>query len=670
MDAHTTYYLPSGYGAVYFTTPFAIKPRLVNGEQKFYTSEPPYPFDFWEIVCGSNCPYSDSMEGWEISQINGTDVPTFIKSFSRGGGTYYDDGVRANAFITTGWGQTSLTATNMPPASFTVTLINPSNNSPTTMTLPFGFGGSSGFNRAAMINANRHSSSKRSELFAERLLLESLQQESARLRKRSDLESAKRASAVEGALQELTTNMARIEVDSLLTHAILERDGSKALFDDSLPFIPTPRQRMEDVFRLQSVLFPRKEKSAAKIEAENKEFEAYVARETKYRMENSDKKKKAATDATEIPIVAGSSSKWSMYTSYPSSPANAYEGLSAYYGSYDGTTVLRLGSFSYTNADRSWVTSVTNAVTQRSSRNLNDNLIIDVTNNGGGSVCLNYWTMSYLVEAWSNLRNIVGSDVVYSLYDIRMSPLLTLLYQRGYITGENSGAFNRNDGTYMSTSYYTNPVTRTIGGNSASYTQAFQWNPCGTQNQYFNDASYHFNKIIVITDGRCGSSCAYFVTQLRENNKVRLVSYGGLYDEPLATSSFAGGNVYNWDLIRSVTTAVPANPFSSYIAYNIRENFSPSQYPNTPRQFDRLEADYYLPFWDSFYRFYNTDNNNVTARFTLYESVLAQFGDVPSGLPRTAASPAIQSGPVPNAASAVTFSGLIALLAALIALLL
>ena len=657
-----TYYLPDGYGSIYFTTPFAIKPRLVNGVQKFYTAEPPYPFELWEIVCGNNCPYNASiMEGWEISQINGENVPTFIKSFSRRGGTFYDDGVRANAFITSIWGQTSLYATNMPEATFTVSLINPSNNDFANMTLPFGFGGPGGFSQAGMMAANRRSSTKRGEpLYAEQLLLDSLQQEAVLLRKKSDSESVERASAVEAAIQELTSNLARIEADSVLTHAILKRDGSKALLDESLPFIPTPIQRMEDVFRLQSVLFPRKEKSAAKIEAENKEFEAYVARETKYRMENSVQKKKAATAATEIPIIAGSASKWSMYSLYPSTPENAFEALNAYYGSYDGTTVLRLRSFTYSTSDTTWVTSVTNAVTQRSTRGLNDNLIIDVTNNGGGSVCLNFDTLGYLINAWTNFE-LTPADRIYSPYDIRISPISDLLYQNGNLTG----AYDNVTGADISSTFYDNPVTRTIGGRTSQYTRPFLWVPCGNTNVSFDLAPYHFDKIIVVTDGRCASSCSYFIHQLRENNKVRVVSYGGLYNEPLATSSVAGGHVVEWEYLRTLLPQLPANPLTTYISFNFRENFHPSKYPSVPRQFERLEADWYLPFWDSFWRFYNADNYNSTARYTLYESILPLFNDMPAGLPRAPlvvptapetdpASPISPAAPVPVPTSPIS----------------
>lgn len=242
----TVYAIPFGFGSVYFTTPFAIKPRMVNGVQKFFTSTPPYPLELWENVCGSSCPYDVSMQGWEISQLNGSDVPTFIKSYSRGVARYYDDGARANTFFSTGWGQTPLYANRMPPATFDVTLINSSDNLPVTLTLPFAFGGTSGFSTARMIQGN-YQSSKRdfSPLLAEELLLEALQREIVYLKRDSDDNG--RYSAIEDAIRELSSSMTRFEADSSLSKDFLERDGPEALLRNSLPFIASIDQRMEMV---------------------------------------------------------------------------------------------------------------------------------------------------------------------------------------------------------------------------------------------------------------------------------------------------------------------------------------------------------------------------------------------------------------------------------------
>ena len=632
LDGHTTYYLPEGYGAVYFTTPFAVKTKVVDGEQKFYAAQGPYPYNLWAKVCGASCPYTQSMQGWEISKLNGVAVPTFIKSFSRGGGTYFDDGVRANNFMAGNlWGQTSLTMTNMPDETFTATLINPTTSEQVTMTLPFAFGGIvAGWSRAAMINANVYSSdTKRShELFAERQLLDALHSRAREVNKRGISSSDSDASdseRINAAITELTMSLERIRIDTLLTHATLRRDGAAALDENRLPFIPSPRERLEDVMRLSQALWNNK----ANDQTLSETVESHEA--PKRRPTSS------TSSATEASVITGDASKWTMYTSVSSSVANFFETLTAYYGSYRGTSVLRLASFLTTN--NLFTQSVNNAIANRVANGLDDNLIIDVTNNGGGLVCLCYTSMSYLINAWSDFTAIVGPDTIYSEYDMRRSDVLDKLYQSGYLN--RNDVFDPTTGTSLGLSYYVDPISRTVGSKTSSYTQRFQWSPCNRINAYFGTASYHFDKIIVLTDGRCGSACAYFVSQLRENNKVRVVSYGGIYGEPLATSSFAGGNVLTWDAVLALAPTLPANPFSSYIAFNLRANYATGKYPGTPRQFELLEADWYLPIWDSFFRFYNGATYNTTARFALYESILPLFNEMPSGLPRAEALPPV-----------------------------
>ena len=636
LDAHTTYYLPAGYGSVFFATPFAIKSRVIGGQQKFFTSQPNYPYFLWAKVCGTGCAYTEAMQGWEISKLNDVAVPTFIKSFSRGGGTYYDNGVRANAFLSgTLFGQSNLMMSNMPDATFKVTLINPSSGQEVPMTLPYAFGGlMADWSRASMIANNAHPSlTKRShELFAERQLLDTLQAHAGELRKRG-ADSSADLQQVEAAITELSLNLERIRVDTLLTRATLRRDGVAALEEGRLPFIPSPRQRMEDVMRLQAALWNQKPNA----ETLASKFESHEA--PKQRSASS------TSAAVEASVIAGDASQWKLYTATSPSDPNSFEALPAYYASYRDTSILRLNSFLTTGGY--WIQSVNNVISRRTANNLNDNLIIDVTNNGGGSVCLNYATLAYLVNAWTDLSRVYGDDIVYSEYDLRMSPVLAGLNGANYLVYPD--AFDVSTGANLGKTYYNNPTTRTIGSKSSSYTRGFNWNPCGNSNLYFTSpTNYHFDKIMVLTDGRCGSSCAYFVSQLRENNKVRVVSYGGIYGEPLATSSFAGGNVLSWDYITDTLPSYPQNPFSAYIAFNLRANYSPGKYPGTPRQFDRLEADWYLPIWDSLYRSYTSNINNATARFALYESILPLFNEMPGGLSRAAAPSSPSSTTVPS----------------------
>ena len=52
-----------------------------------------------------------------------------------------------------------------------------------------------------------------------------------------------------------------------------------------------------------------------------------------------------------------------------------------------------------------------------------------------------------------------------------------------------------------------------------------------------------FKRVTILTDGTCGSSCSLILTKLMLEGKAVVISYGGLRNQNMDTSSFAGGNV-------------------------------------------------------------------------------------------------------------------------------
>lgn len=240
----------------------------------------------------------------------------FINSWTPGGGTYTDDGVRANSFISgSGWVQSPLMYNAMPTASFTMKLKNPTTGDESTITVPFAFGGVGGaFNSSRMTTANNIQSSKRDfSLPAEMDLINDLRNRVESLTKRSA--STDKIRRVLAAIIELTYNMERINKDSLANERILKRDGFKVLQDASaLPFIPSERQRMEDVIRLSQALWDH----TFDFKAEEARFDEYLKRETATRrgriVANSSK-----TTAVEANIIPGDASKFRLYITSSSS---------------------------------------------------------------------------------------------------------------------------------------------------------------------------------------------------------------------------------------------------------------------------------------------------------------------------------------------------------------
>ena len=58
---------------------------------------------------------------------------------------------------------------------------------------------------------------------------------------------------------------------------------------------------------------------------------------------------------------------------------------------------------------------------------------------------------------------------------------------------------------------------------------------------------HNFNRIVLLSDGTCGSACSQFAKKLQVDGLVRTVSYGGYLGEAFDTSGFGGGSLMTWE---------------------------------------------------------------------------------------------------------------------------
>jgi hypothetical protein len=115
-----------------------------------------------------------------------------------------------------------------------------------------------------------------------------------------------------------------------------------------------------------------------------------------------------------------------------------------------------------------------------------------------------------------------------------------------------------------------------------------------------------FRRILVMTDGTCGSACSGFLTQLRLLGRVLIVGKGGLPSTGLHESaSFTGGNVEDWDPFVSYicfmseevarNTSILTLPSTAYTRFNFREFYLGNH--TIPREFDPLPPDFHYLNW-------------------------------------------------------------------------
>ena len=109
-------------------------------------------------------------------------------------------------------------------------------------------------------------------------------------------------------------------------------------------------------------------------------------------------------------------------------------------------------------------------------------------------------------------------------------------------------------------------------------------------------------QILLLTDGTCGSACSFFESRLVVDGGGTAVSYGGLLDAPMDTSSFGGGGVTGgWDTyletVRDpqVRSTLPQLVSTAYVTFTSSEFYLPTA--PLPREWLRLEAELRYPIW-------------------------------------------------------------------------
>ncbi|KAG6860617.1 hypothetical protein C0995_009371 [Termitomyces sp. Mi166 len=190
-------------------------------------------------------------------------------------------------------------------------------------------------------------------------------------------------------------------------------------------------------------------------------------------------------------------------------------------------------------------------------------LLIDLTNNGGGFVCLGQFLHQYLsgssfgypgfvssVRANTLAQRIVAADIKLGLTDA-----LT------FYTGDNYAFLN---GTHMSANfnYITPSLPFTVNGRSDPTSQRFHASPVHN----------------TVNNGNCASTCAMFSTLMNERHGTKIAVFGGKPGEDVQFKGMAGNQVLEWvDLDTEIKTAGvktdPLAPPDLIISGNFRHNW-------------------------------------------------------------------------------------------------
>ncbi|KAJ6591037.1 hypothetical protein DFH09DRAFT_1138386 [Mycena vulgaris] len=207
-------------------------------------------------------------------------------------------------------------------------------------------------------------------------------------------------------------------------------------------------------------------------------------------------------------------------------------------------------------------------------------LIIDLSNNGGGFVCLGQFLHRYLAgpsigdpgfqsTARANplARKIVASDIE-----------LGLNFQFSFYTADNYAFLN---GTEMPADYnYMTPdVPVVINGKVDATSQRFH----DTCELSFDvpmpdTPPFDLKNVAIVTNGNCASTCAMFSTLMFERHQTKIAVFGGKPFENVEYKGMAGNQVLEWfDLDSEVKTANlkddPLAPADLLVSGDMRHNW-------------------------------------------------------------------------------------------------
>ncbi|KAJ3309353.1 hypothetical protein HDU76_003649 [Blyttiomyces sp. JEL0837] len=239
-----------------------------------------------------------------------------------------------------------------------------------------------------------------------------------------------------------------------------------------------------------------------------------------------------------------------------------YDDYNAFYN-LDGTN----GLWAFTTVDpqdtssdgiEKFVTTVTAGLAILEKAGVN-NLIIDVSGNGGGVICFGFAFLAFIFKQPKALT-----------YDIRLSESARTLIAYSDMNDTIAGT------TFFSQAGLTpvdqgnsdltkNPIPRIRGTNQPSnYTREFNldctWilDPVLNKLPQLNVGWAPQTNMFILSDGTCGSTCAEFVRVARDQFGVRAVTYGGGRNSNVGfqPSSFEGGAVGSFDAILNDTISI------------------------------------------------------------------------------------------------------------------
>ncbi|ESK97146.1 hypothetical protein Moror_6367 [Moniliophthora roreri MCA 2997] len=275
-------------------------------------------------------------------------------------------------------------------------------------------------------------------------------------------------------------------------------------------------------------------------------------------------------------------------------------------GHNNQTGVLALGSFSTANITL-FQKSLLEGLVEMKARGAT-NLIVDVTNNGGGYICVAHWLHRIIIGPKSTTEPQAGLDTA-----VRAGPLARMIVTK-IVEGADPEDLllynpvqwtNASHVTFANGTEWLKPLDhRKINGNEDLFSQRL-----GQECQPFqipppDSTLFDPKDVIIISNGRCASSCSLFSITMAKLEGVRTVVVGGKQDVTQQYCGIVGGQSTDFSTIDTEIKSVKlknhtlAPPdFLSNIVQGItwRLGFGLGANSDKPEEWQDHPADFNMP---------------------------------------------------------------------------
>ncbi|KAG2187263.1 hypothetical protein INT44_004948 [Umbelopsis vinacea] len=196
--------------------------------------------------------------------------------------------------------------------------------------------------------------------------------------------------------------------------------------------------------------------------------------------------------------------------------------------------LIDIQSFSVASEDKeAFVKNFTRGLQMFAEKNVKK-IIFDFSGNGGGDACAG----EFFINSFFNSTPDYYSDVKYS-------PLVNNMVKKAFDM-KNTKWMDYKSNHTQGSDWYTNPVTYKRGNTDVKFSQPVSlscesWNSAFAGNNAFNTSRWNADDLLILSDGRCGSTCAIVVSRLRLIHNVPALGLGGIRGNRMQFASFPGG---------------------------------------------------------------------------------------------------------------------------------